>query len=270
MKASRHPNGATEHAPAAPPAHHGSLEEPARDAPGTPSNPSRGEDRSTDAIRCPAFGRAAPEQHQGGERPRLRVRGRDPAPGRGPAVVAARRPDPAALDSARQGRFAVLRTGPGPPLTRPPAPRAVDTRRWGDGRPPGRDPSDSAVISPRWISAELSPRASQELTRRLAARLTDPGQRYSDQESQQVKRIHGTPARAHLAIRLLCPAERFQPAGVATVLVVVRAVGFAAVTLAHPGLAPRAPWGASEAARWVSPSGVRRLVGCPWSGRAPR
>jgi hypothetical protein len=57
---------------------------------------------------------------EGWERPRLRRRGRAPAPGRGPAVVAAARPDPAALGGAPQGRFAVLRTGLRPPLTRPP------------------------------------------------------------------------------------------------------------------------------------------------------
>jgi hypothetical protein len=37
------------------------------------------------------------------ERPRLRRRGRAPAPGRGPAVVAAARPDPTALASRVKG-----------------------------------------------------------------------------------------------------------------------------------------------------------------------
>jgi hypothetical protein len=72
--------------------------------------------RSTDAIRCPAppggsragnglaFGAAAGTLH--------------PSPD--PAVVAASRPTPTAPSAARQGRFAVLRTTPGSPLTQLP------------------------------------------------------------------------------------------------------------------------------------------------------
>src|SRR6266511_1076949 len=101
-------------------------------------------------VRCPAFGRTAPRR----ERPRLRRHGRDPAPVRGPAVVAAR-------GGARQGRFAVLRPGRWPPLTRPPKPRAVlDTPpRWGDAGPPARDPSTRAAEQrlPRNQSPSTSP-----------------------------------------------------------------------------------------------------------------
>jgi hypothetical protein len=68
---------------------------------------------------------------QGGERPRLRRRGPDPAPGHGPAVVAATRPDPTSIWRSPQGRFAVLRTGLSAVLDLTAAPWAGDT-----GRPP--------------------------------------------------------------------------------------------------------------------------------------
>ncbi len=68
---------------------------------------------------------------------------------------------PAAPGGARQGRFAVLRTGRWPPLTRPPKPRAVlDTPpRWGDAGPPARDPSTRAAEQrlPRNQSPSTSP-----------------------------------------------------------------------------------------------------------------
>jgi hypothetical protein len=52
--------------------------------------------RSADAVRCPA----SPVQLTGSERPRLRRRGRDPAPVRGPAVVASSRRIPRRSPSA--------------------------------------------------------------------------------------------------------------------------------------------------------------------------
>jgi hypothetical protein len=84
-------------------------------APPTPtgsSSPRNAQTRSTDAVRCPA----SPGQLTGSERPRLRRRGRgrDPAPVRGPAVVAASRRIPR--------------------RRRPPATRAVPIRRSRVGR----------------------------------------------------------------------------------------------------------------------------------------
>src|SRR6266540_1110529 len=97
--------------------------------------------RSADAVRCPA----SPGQLTGRERPRLRRRGRDPAPVRGPAVVAARRRIPRRSPSASRA----LR-GPSdrPAAVLDPAVggagRSDTPPRVGGGRPPGRDPPGCA------------------------------------------------------------------------------------------------------------------------------
>ena len=106
---------------------------------------------TADASRCPA----PPGQLTRWERPRLRRRGRAPAPGRGPAVS---RP-PGHIPRRRrppQGRFAVLRTGLRPPLTRPPPPRAGDTGRLRRAQP-GRPTATQAILQESWRALPQRP-----------------------------------------------------------------------------------------------------------------
>ncbi len=105
--------------------------------------------QEADTPRCPA----APGQLSGGERPRLRRRGRAPAPGRGPAVVAAVRPDPTALG----GRVRALRGPSDRPAaaldpTAAAAGRPYTPPRAGGARPPGR----GQTPIPQQYSAEIA------------------------------------------------------------------------------------------------------------------
>jgi hypothetical protein len=89
-----------------------------------------------DASRCPA----PPGQLCEWERPRLRRRGRDPAPVRGPAVVAAARPDPTACGGRVKDASRSFGPACGPSLTRPPpVGRGHPPPPGVEARPPGRD-----------------------------------------------------------------------------------------------------------------------------------
>jgi len=199
----------------------------------------------------------SPRQPQGLERPRLRRRGRDPAPGRGPAVAAASRLIPRRSTARVKGAWRSFGPARWAALDPAAGAAAVDTRRPPVGRRQAARPrperfrgNQPSVISAGIITASFT--GADMTVRRTAHRCW----------SATPTRIPASQAypchtrRPHLAIRLLCAVERFQPAGVATVLVVVRAGRVCRRNFGAPEAGTTGAVGASEAACRVSPSGV--------------
>ncbi len=137
---SRPPSAPTEDANHSPEEHPG-------DRPGTPAQQPEHTGQPDRQTRYAVRPSAA--QHQGRERPRLRRRGRDPAPVRGSAVVAANRPDPTASAVRVKDAARSLRDRPSaaldPAVATVGRDRHATAGRARTGRPAATNPDAAAV-----------------------------------------------------------------------------------------------------------------------------